>query len=263
MPAPRIYTADALVLKAFDYGETDRILTLYTAQAGKVRAIAKGVRRAKSRKAGHLDLFTRANVLIARGRQLDIITQAETVETFRGMRIDLWRATQAQYVAELLDRFTVEALPGQALFSLSVNTFRGIADDKVVDLAVRLFEVQMLGLLGYRPQLYQCLSCNRSIEPVENRWSSHLGGVLCPECGAADTAALPIGVTALKVLRNLQTRPEAMRRATVPTQIRIEVERRLQEYITYRLEERPRSTSFLDRLRREGLSGVSSESPSG
>src|SRR5437588_93894 len=108
--APRVYRTEAIVLRGYDYGEADRILTLYTPNSGKLRAIAKGVRRTKSRMAGHLDLFTRSNMLVARGRQLDIVTQAETIESFRSMRDDLSRVSLAHYVAELVDSFTAEQL---------------------------------------------------------------------------------------------------------------------------------------------------------
>jgi DNA repair protein RecO (recombination protein O) len=87
-----VYRTEGIVLKGYDFGEADRILTLYTPQLGKLRAVAKGMRRTKSRMGGHLDLFTRSNLLVARGRQLDIVTQAETIESFASMRTDLLRA---------------------------------------------------------------------------------------------------------------------------------------------------------------------------
>src|SRR5947209_5448766 len=118
MPAPRVYRTEAIVLKGYDYGEADRVLTLYAPEHGKVRAIAKGVRRTKSRKAGHLDLFTRSSLLLATGRQFDIITQAETIETFRAVREDLWLSTCAHYVAELVDGFTAEQLPNYPVYAL-------------------------------------------------------------------------------------------------------------------------------------------------
>lgn len=254
MPTPRIYRTEALVLKAYDYGEADRILTLYTAQTGKLRAIAKGVRRTKSRKAGHLDLLTRSNLLLARGRNLDIITQAETVENFRPMRDDLWRSSHGHYVAEMIDSFSVEDLANYPLYALGVSTLRRLATAPDIDLVTRAFELQLLGLTGYRPQLHRCLTCDNSIEPVANSFSSRLGGVLCPACTPSDAAAPRISVAALKVMRNLQTNEAAMLHiGALDEGVRGEVERRLQEYITYRLEARPRSIGFLDRLRREGV----------
>jgi DNA repair protein RecO (recombination protein O) len=252
MTPPRIYRTEAVILKGYDYGEADRILTLYTPDAGKLRAIAKGVRRGKSRKAGHLDLFTRSTLLLARGRQLDIITQAETIETFAPMRTDLWRVSLCHYVAELVDSFSVEGLGNPPLYATMVLSLRRLASSGNLDLVVRGFELQLLSLTGYRPQLHRCLACDSVIQPQLNRFSAKLGGVLCPECGSADSAAPPISVEALKVLRNLQTNEAAvLQLARLPDDVQREMERRLQEYIVYRLESRPRSLGFLERLRAE------------
>jgi DNA repair protein RecO (recombination protein O) len=259
--AARVYRSEALVLKAYDYGEADRILTLYTPQHGKLRAIAKGVRRPKSRMTGHLDLFTRSHLLVAHGRQLDIITQAETIESFRPMRDDLLRLTYAHYVAELLEAFTAEQLANYPLYSLAVATLRRLASAGSLDLAVRSFEMQLLALTGYRPQLRSCLNCDAAIAPGVNRFSAKMGGILCPNCAAADTASVPISIDALKVLRNLQSNEEAvLSLRNLPEPIRGEVEQRLQDYVTYRMEARPRSTRFLNQVRAEANGPPQSQS---
>lgn len=252
MPDPRIYRTEALVLKAFDYGEADKILTLYTPGRGKLRAIAKGVRRTKSRKAGHLDLFTRSTLLLARGRQFDVITQAESIDHFGAMRDDLWRSSFAHYVAELIDGFTAEDLPSYPLYSLAVVTFGRLTDAADLDLVTRAFEMQLLGVTGYRPQLHRCLQCSELIEPGQNRFSVSMGGVLCPSCGMLDQTAHQITVPALKLLRNLQNNERAtLSLSALDPDVHREVEARLREYIVYRLERAPRSAGFLDRLRTE------------
>jgi DNA repair protein RecO (recombination protein O) len=106
------------VLRRQDFGEADRVLTLYSPTLGKVRAIAKGVRRPKSRLGGNVELFTHVNVLVAQGRNLDIVTQAQAVLPFHGIRDDLWKAAYASYAAELVDRFTEERLENRAIFEL-------------------------------------------------------------------------------------------------------------------------------------------------
>jgi hypothetical protein len=88
-------------LRRQDFGEADRVVTLYSPRLGKFRAIAKGVRRPKSRLGGNVELFTHVNVLVAQGRNLDVITQAEAVRTYRHLRDDLWKAAYACYAAEL------------------------------------------------------------------------------------------------------------------------------------------------------------------
>src|SRR5262252_7318494 len=106
MRRPHVYTTDALIIKRMDYGEADRILTLFTPGQGKLRAIAKGARRTTSRLAGHVELFTRSQLQLATGREIAIVTQGEVREPFPHLRGTLWHATTAYYLGELLDKFT-------------------------------------------------------------------------------------------------------------------------------------------------------------
>ena len=108
MPRDRTYRTEAVVIRRSDFGEADRLLTLFSPDRGKMRAIAKGARKPQSRKTGHVELFMRSKFLLAVGRDLDIVTQAETVETYASLRESLVRATYANYAVELLDRFTVD-----------------------------------------------------------------------------------------------------------------------------------------------------------
>src|SRR5437016_3885105 len=104
----RLYASEAIVLRRMDYGEADRILTIMTPELGKLRVIAKGVRKVTSRKAGHVELFTRVKLLMARARTFDIVSQAETIEPYRPLREDLLRGSYAHYLSELIDVFAQE-----------------------------------------------------------------------------------------------------------------------------------------------------------
>lgn len=248
--SPRVYRIEAVILKGYDYGEADRILTLYTPTRGKVRAIAKGVRKTKSRMSGHVDLFMRSSLMIARGRQLDIITQAETVEAYGALRVDLWRSTWAHYVSELIEGFTVEEQANYPLYVLLTETLKRLGNAAQPELAVRAFEMRLLSLVGYRPQLFRCLNCDSAIEPGGNRMSIRMGGVLCPACSAADASARTITDEALKIVRNLQAHEDMIvGMSGVPDEAGFEVERFMQEYIVHRLEARPRSMAVVQRLR--------------
>lgn len=129
MRRPRVYTTEALILKRMDYGEADRILTLFTPQQGKMRAIAKGARRTTSRLAGSVELFTRSQLQLAAGRDLEIVTQGESKERFPHLRADLWHATTAYYLAELIDKFTEEEGDHASLYTLLVETLRRLDED--------------------------------------------------------------------------------------------------------------------------------------
>src|SRR5438128_8951920 len=123
----RLYRTPAIVLKRMDLGEADRIVTLYTRELGKLRAVAKGVRRTTSRSAGHLEPFTVTDVLCAVGRELDVISQAETLETFRTLRENLELTTHAYYLAEVVDMLTEDRMENQAVFELLIDGFRELA----------------------------------------------------------------------------------------------------------------------------------------
>ncbi|HEY7350136.1 MAG TPA: DNA repair protein RecO [Ktedonobacterales bacterium] len=129
MRRPRIYTTDALILKRMDYGEADRILTLFTPGRGKIKAIAKGARRTTSRIAGHVELFTRSQLQLAAGRDLEIITQGESQERFPHLRAGLWHATTAYYLAELIDKFTEEHNEYADLYTLLIESLRRLDED--------------------------------------------------------------------------------------------------------------------------------------
>ena len=129
MRRPHVYTTEAIILKRMDYGEADRILTLFTPRQGKLRAIAKGARRTTSRLAGHIELFTRSQLQLAAGRDLEIITQGESKERYPHLRAELWHATTAYYLAELVEKFTEDEAEHSNLYALFIDTLRRLDED--------------------------------------------------------------------------------------------------------------------------------------
>lgn len=233
-----------------DWGEADRLLWLFTLEQGKLRVVAKGVRKARSRKAGHLEPFTRVSLQLAEGRDLDIITQAEAQETYLGLRDDLDRMAHAAYVVELLDRFTYEEGENRALFRLLVETLERLALAQDLSFVVHYYEVRLLDQVGFRPQLFECASCGEEIQARDQFFSAALGGILCPRCGANEPSARPASKAALHILRHLQRSSyrEALRLKMSPGHNR-EVEDLLGYYFTYLLERALNTPSFLRRLR--------------
>jgi len=250
MAAPRVYRAEAVVLKASDLGEADRLLTLFTREHGKVRAAGKGVRRPSSRMGGHLDLLTHANLMLARARSLDIVTQVETRDAYLGLRDDLWRAGLACSVAELVDRLTEEGHEDRATFDALIEALGRVATDPDPELAVRLFEAALLDRLGYRPQLHECVRCRDQLRRADSFYSALAGGVLCPSCGPRDGSARPISANAFAMLRLLQAGDHAVvARVRKDDELRGEVEAVLRDQIRYLLERDLKSAAFLSRLR--------------
>ncbi len=248
---PHSFRVEAIVLRHADWGEADRLLTLYTRQGGKLRVVAKGARRIRSRKAGHLEPFTRVQVQLARSRSLPIVTQAETAEAYLPLRDDLIKTATASTIVEMLDRFTYEDENEHPLiFRLLVETLERIAAQADPWMAVRYYEVHLLDLLGYRPQLVTCANCGEEIKAEDQFFSILQGGVLCPRCGAGLPGSRPVSMPALKVLRHLQrsTYREASRMQT-PAALRAEVEALLEMYVTFLLERELNSPGFLKQIK--------------
>lgn len=248
----RVYRTRGVVLRRTDLGEADKILTIYTSRLGKLRAVAKGVRRPGSRLSGHVDEFAYADMLLARGRELDVVTQSQTLDCFRGMREELWRTGCGYYLVELVDGFTGERIENEPLFDLLVETLRLLSREGDLATLMRFFELHLLDLVGYRPELTRCLSCRSEIRPEANFFCVPMGGVLCPNCGRDEVSAGSISLNSLKVLRYLQrldAAPAGGLRLDGPT--RVEVEGTMRSYLEHLLERQIKSTVFLDRLRLE------------
>ena len=252
MTGQRSFRVEAVVLRHADWGEADRLLTLYTRERGKVRAIAKGARKIRSRKAGHLEPFTRVTLQLAQGRDLLIVTQADTVDAYISLGEDLVKTGYASYVVELLDRFTYEdESENNAIFVLLTEILGRIATEPDPWLAIRYFEVRLLDFLGYRPQLFKCANCGKEIQPVDQFFSPAAGGVLCPTCGAGLPGAWRISMETLKHFRHFQrsSYPEAQRARPGP-EVQNELETLMQRYFTYLLERGLNTPGFIKQIKK-------------
>ncbi len=256
MADQRSLRVEAVVLRHSDWGEADRLLTLYSREAGKIRAVAKGVRRLRSRKAGHLEPFTRVALMLARGRDMWIVTQAETVNAYSELSVDLQRTGYAAYVMELLDRFTYEEGQNRLLYQVLVDTLQRVATAPDPFIPVRYYDLRMLDLLGFRPQLFECVGCGAEIKAENQYFSPEQGGVLCPKCGQG-LGAWHVSMNTLRYLRHFQRSSyiEASR-AGIPAEVRSEMEALLQNYLTYQLERGLNTPGFLREVR-----GVYPEKP--
>lgn len=250
MTQSRVYQTEAIIIKRTKLGEADRILTLITPEYGKIRAVAKGTRRPQSKLGGHVELLTHSRLQLARGRNLDIITQAQTIESFMPLKNDLSLMSCGLYLSELVDAFTAEDIEGTQLFTLFSDTLHLLTQAENKDTLLRYFELQVFNLTGYRPQLQRCANCNTLLEPVSNFFCSSQGGVICPECALSEPEARPLSLNALKVLRLWQNcNYETAAHVNVSSVLSKELEQVLREYIKHILDRQIKSTEWLDRLK--------------
>jgi DNA repair protein RecO (recombination protein O) len=255
MAIPRSYKTEAIILRGGNLNEADRILTLYTPNLGKVKAIAKGVRRPTAKLSGHLELLTHCTLMLTQGRNLDIITQAQIVESFSALRHNLKRLSQSFYFVELTDAFTPERVENWHVFVLLLETLRWLSRKDHLELVPRYFELNLLSDVGYRPELYKCLNCQSSLRSSINFFSAHAGGVLCPNCASTEQDAQRISLNALKTMRFLQNNNLAIAtRLRTTSEISKEVENIIHNYIRHLLEQEPKSVKFLNQVKQGAAS---------
>jgi len=252
MTKPRNYQTEAIIIKKTKLGEADRILTLYTPHLGKIQAVAKGVRRPRSKLSGHLELLTYSLVSLARGRNLDTITGSQTINSFLTLKSDLELTSYALYITELVNQFTADHIEDYPLFSLLIETMEQLCLGGNNELVLRYFELHLFERAGYRPRLQQCVSCHRQLKPVTNYFCPSAGGMLCPDCSQDQPFSYPLSVNGLKVLRLLQDSDyNTVSRLKMNHFLSGELEGITRNYIKYLLEREIKSAIWLNNLRHQ------------
>ena len=250
MPKPRNYQTEAIIIKKTKLGEADRILTLYTPDLGKIQAVARGVRRPRSKLAGHLELLTHSQVSLARGRNLDTITGSQTINSFLPLKSNLELTSYALYAIELVNQFTADHIENYPLFQLLLETMHQLCQASNSELVLRYFELHLLNEVGYRPQLQQCVSCHQPLEAVINYFCSSAGGMLCPNCRHSQPLTYPLSVNAQKVLRLLQNSDySTISRLKMNRELSQELEALMRAHLKYLLEREVKSVTWLDTLK--------------
>ena len=190
------YRDTAVVLRTYKLGEADRIVVLMTAENGKVRAVAKGVRKTTSKFGARLEPLSHVRLLLYRGRELDIVSQAESVEPMAPLLATLDRASQGMAVLEAADQLGLEREPNPQLYRMLVGALRTIAD-RPAPLVVPAFYWKLLAAEGLRPELDACVRCGES-EPLV-AFDLDEGGVLCRQCRSG-TAITPEALALMRLV---------------------------------------------------------------
>ena len=240
----------ALVIRHRNYEEADQFVTFLTAFHGRVSALAKGVRKLNSKKAGHLQSFNFVDVQIGKGRGSSwLVTQVTTLESYTNITMSLEKTARAACVLELADKFSLEEVENPDLFQLTLDTMRRMNYFEDVFPVQRYFDLRLFDVAGYRPQLRTCVKCRKPIQAEAQFISFEMGGVLCPECGRMFRDARPISMKSLKYLRYYQQQSfQEAAAAGWPQDIRFESERILTAYQTYLLEYKTNSQTFLEKI---------------
>jgi DNA repair protein RecO (recombination protein O) len=197
--AGELYRDDGVVLRTYKLGESDRIVVIMTAEHGKVRAVAKGVRKTRSKFGARLEPMSHVRLLLYRGRDLDIVSQAESVESLSPMLSSLDRASQGIAAIEAVDQLGLDREPNPRLYKMTVGVLRTIAQ-RPSPLNVPAFYWKLLAAEGLEPQLDQCVRCGEHGPDVQLvAFDLNEGGMHCRNCRSG-TALSP---AALAIMRDI------------------------------------------------------------
>jgi DNA repair protein RecO (recombination protein O) len=251
MPVPRVYKTQAIVLSRFDLGEADRVLTLLTQHDGKLKAIARGVRRPSSRLGGSLEPFAELHLVLARARTFDVVTQATVRHAWLSLRDRLESTATAWYLSELVERSTEERAPAPRQYELLVQAYGHLDAGLPPGRVARWFEFGLTDELGLRPEVDRCVECDRRLEEDEEfRWVPVFGGLLCgthPGPPAEQVGLSRDGLKLLKAYRHMDL--EAVAALRLPPRVEAEAEQAMRLFVRHVLEREARSLEFLDEVR--------------
>jgi DNA repair protein RecO (recombination protein O) len=246
----RLYRTDAIVLSRFELGEADRVVTLLTPHFGKLKAIARGVRKPSSRLGGGLEPFAELHLLLARGRTFDVVTQVSVEHAWLNLRERLGPTAVAWYVAELADRAIEERHEAIAIYGLLRRAYALLDAGMEAGRVARWFEMRLADELGIQPELERCVECDRPLEPDEQfLWVPALGGIVCSRHAEPPAERMRLSTGALKLLRAYRRADaEALAALRLPASVEAEVESAMRIHLRHHLDREPRSRAFLDEL---------------
>jgi len=242
----------AFVLHFLNYGESDRIVTLFTSQFGKVKGIAKGARRSRKRFSNAIEPFSHVMLLFSRRNEnsLALIEGCDVINHYPGIRADLGRMMTASYLIELADRFTAEGKRSIGIFHLLESFLELLERGNGLEETTRFFELRLLKLSGYEPVLERCIICNTPLEEIDATFfDAAKGGIRCSRCGRGDQDCIPVSTGTIKTLlmgKKIET--DRIGRLVLSENALRESSQIFRHFIRYILGREPKSLRVLDEI---------------
>lgn len=238
-----------IIIKRTNYGEADRILTILSERFGKIKAIAKGVRKISSHMAGSLEPFMLVDLQLHEGKTFYIVTGASIIADFPSLHKNLKKISRAYYVGELIDKFLEEKEKSDNIFRLFQEILSSI-NSECKEIFIKAFELKIIEETGFKPELYHCVHCKEKLISGENYWDQIEGGTICTNCQQIYKHGKKITDEAIKMLRFIEKSDlEKMSCLKFNKNIENELEAIISEYIVNILERELKSKKFMEEVK--------------
>lgn len=246
-----LHRTEAIVIRSMDYGEGNKIITLFTKDEGKVGVIARGAKKVKSRLGAVTQLFTHGEFVYYRTGRLGTLNHGEIVYSRHLLREDIRLAAHAAYMAELVDRALQDEEAGSFLFSQLQAACDALETGKDAQIVTHLFEMRILSAAGYTPVLDECAGCGRTEGPFALSVSS--GGILCPNCGTRERL-MKLSDPTLRLLRLFRSADlRRVGRIELKDETKQEIKQCMRAFTDQYIALPLKSRSFLDQMEKYNL----------
>lgn len=244
-----LYRTEAIVIGHKNLGEADKILILFSPDRGRINAVARGVRRPRNRLLGGSQIFTYGKYLIMQGKNLDNISQCEIKESFYKIRSNLERMAYGLYFAELLRLSTPMEDKNSKLFKFFLKTLYKLQEWSDLELLCHIYELKLLAIQGFLPELFQCLSCGNT-DSNNFFFSTTLGGILCSDCRLKDRNAILLNNKVLHVLRKMFLGTYEQLANLNIEDVRYQIKKVLQLFIFHQFDRKIKTLDFIDDIKK-------------
>jgi len=248
----RLFQTDGIVLKSIKLNESDKIVTIFSQNYGKIKAIAKGIRKTKSQFGSSLENLTLVKILAFKGKNLSIVSQTEIIHSFFSQCKDLNRYGLAIHCAEIVDQISADEDPNKSMYELFKDTLILLKNERNPVLLVESFKWKLFTTLGYQPELNRCVHCHQQCKKKQYHiFDIQKGGIICPSCReASNYYQIEISNYCLRLLKRIIDADLCMiHNKKVVQSALYELIKITDQYMSYHFEIENRSKQFLNKLK--------------
>ncbi|HOX41708.1 MAG TPA: DNA repair protein RecO [bacterium] len=237
-----------IVIKGMNFGEADKILTVFTQRLGKVKVLAKGVRKIKAKLAGALEPFVLSNLELYDGKTFYHVTGAVIDESYPTVHENLNKIAAVFYLGELIDAFENEEQKSPQVFDLFVNALRALEKHENNSFVGTIFSIGLLRLTGFWGELFACIHCHEPLTPGSNCWDGEEGGIICGECHKKFHHGVPVSDNLIKLLRLIDKESFSLLDRLSNSELEKETGDILTTYLRHVLERELKSRQFINNI---------------